>query len=64
MGIWMAATSAFGVGIDYPHVRLVLHVCSAYSLIDYAQGTRRAGRDGYPSEALVLSNQKYHIKIN
>ncbi|OWZ22213.1 ATP-dependent DNA helicase [Phytophthora megakarya] len=56
---WMLATSAFGVGIDYPHVRLVLHVGSTYSIIDYAQETGRAGRDGLTSDALVLTTRNF-----
>jgi len=56
---WMVATSAFGVGIDNHHVRVVLHVGSTYSLIDYAQETGRGGRDGSPCEALMITDTHY-----
>jgi len=57
--IWMIATNAFGVGIDYPSVRIVLHVGAVWSLIDYAQETGRAGRDGDSCLAMTLTNRQY-----
>ena len=42
----MIATSAFGIGIDYAHVRQVICFGLPYSVEDYAQMMRRVGSDG------------------
>jgi Helicase conserved C-terminal domain len=49
----LIATSAFGEGIDYPHVRCVIS-CEPRNLLSSAQELGRGGRDGKRSEAITL----------
>ncbi len=53
----MVATSAFGLGIDKPDIRTVLHYQSPAALEQYVQEAGRAGRDGRHARCLLLHSE-------
>src|SRR6185369_13209900 len=50
----MVATNAFGLGINTPDIRLVVHYDFPMGLREYIQESGRAGRDGAPAKSVIF----------
>lgn len=61
---WMIATSAFGMGIDKPDIRTIVHIQPPPSIEDYLQQIGRAGRDGKGAHAYLLFSPSRLGEVN
>jgi len=59
----IVATNAFGMGIDKPNVRVVIHLNLPASIENYIQEAGRGGRNGYKAFSVILTN-KNDIKLS
>jgi ATP-dependent DNA helicase RecQ len=62
--LFVVTTNAFGMGVNMPTVRWVLHFQSPLTLADYIQEVGRGGRDGKPATALMLVSEPTGILDN
>ena len=55
------ATLAFGMGVDCPDIRQIIHFGPTSLVEDYVQETGRAGRNGFPSKAVLINKPNKHV---
>jgi Orsellinic acid/F9775 biosynthesis cluster protein D/Helicase conserved C-terminal domain len=61
---YIAATSALGAGFDHPSVRVVIHINDPGSMVDFAQESGRAGRDGEPAHSCVVLAPAWRAEVD
>jgi len=61
---WMIATSGFGTGVDNPAVVKTIHFLGSHSILDLAQETGRAGREGGPADCVVVTSEQDMIRLS
>jgi len=60
----IAATSALGIGFDYPHVRWVVHVNAPDEVSAFSQESGRAGRDGGKASSIVMLSATWKPQLD
>lgn len=58
----LCATTAFGMGIDIPDIRRIIHDEMPDNIIDFVQQSGRAGRDGVAAECIVFVEPKHLVR--
>ena len=58
----LVTISALGLGIDYAHVRFVIHQGQSRSLIDFSQESGRGGRDGKEARSMIFTSKEMRQK--
>ncbi len=58
---WVIATKALGVGVDIPNVTRIIHVNPSSGLMDYAQESGRAGRNGSDSASIIYRSKGFKV---
>jgi superfamily II DNA helicase RecQ len=60
---YIVAIFTLSAGFDYTYIRLVIHINKPLSLIDFAQESSRAGRDGKKAYSLVLLSPTWKLQV-
>ena len=60
----IVATSALGIGFDYPHVRWVIHAGAPRRMTEFSQESGRAGRDGKQAESIVVLSAAWRPPVS